>query len=369
MPHGAGRGRERFALPRILDADGHVIERDVELLEYLEPPYRGNPVLLGYPFFPTLDGFHRGAILARNELYKDYNINAETWIDFMDRVGIESTVLYPTAGLAAGLIQDPDWAVAVCKAYNNWLADRYHRVNPSRLRGVALLPLQDPAEAAKELRRAVKELGMVGGLMVSNGADAGLRKPLGEPEFWPVYAEAQRLGCPLAFHGAPSWGLGLEAFRQFAPSQSLEHPFAQMIQLTSIVLSGVLEEFPTVRMAFLESGTAWIPFMMDRLDRAYEIWNSARYREFSSLVRKKPSEYLTEGRVFVSCEGSEQTLVYALSRLGQGSVLYASDFPHESNPEIAQREIRELAEREDLSEEAKKKIFSDNVEALYRSQV
>jgi len=353
---------------RILDADGHVIERDAELLEYLEPPYQGNPVLLGYPFFPTLDGFQRGAILARNEMYKDYNITAQTWIDFLDQVGIESTVLYPTAGLAAGLIQDPDWAVAVCKAYNNWFFDRYHRVNPARLRGVALLPLQDPQEAAKELRRAVEELGLVGGLMVSNGADAGVREPLGGPMFWPIYAEAERLGCPLAFHGAPSWGLGLEAFRQFAPSQSLEHPFAQMIQLTSVVLSGVLEQFATVRMAFLESGTAWIPFMMDRLDRAYEIWNSARYREFSPLVRKKPSEYLREGRIFVSCEGSEQTLAYALSRLGERAVLYASDFPHESNPAIAAREVRELQERDDLSATVKQQIFADNVEAFYRRE-
>ncbi|MCL6561487.1 MAG: amidohydrolase [Firmicutes bacterium] len=353
---------------KILDADGHVIERDADLLEYLDPPYRGNPVLLGYPFFPTLDGFQRGAILARNAMYKDYNITAQTWLNFMDQVGIESTVLYPTAGLAAGMIQDPDWAIAVSKAYNDWFADRYHRVSPSRLRGVALLPLQDPGEAAKELRRAVTELGMVGGLMVSNSADAGVRKPLGEPDFWPIYEEAERLGCPLAFHGAPSWGLGLEAFRQFAPSQSLEHPFAQMIQLTSVVLSGVLERFPTIRMAFLESGTAWIPFMMDRLDRAYEIWNSALYREFSDLVKKKPSDYLREGRVFVSCEGSEETLAYALSRLGEGAVLYASDFPHESNPEIAQREIQELAEREDLTEETKQRIFADNVAAFYRLQ-
>lgn len=148
---------------RILDADGHVIERDPELLEYLDPPYRGNTALLGYPFFPTLDGFQRGAILARNGMYKDYNITAATWLDFMDQTVLESTVLYPTAGLALGLIQDPEWAVAVAKVYNNWFTERYHRVNPDRLRGVALLPLQEPEEAVQELRRGVTELGMVGG--------------------------------------------------------------------------------------------------------------------------------------------------------------------------------------------------------------
>lgn len=350
---------------RILDGDGHVIERDAELLEFLDPPYRGNTALLGYPFFPTLDGFQRGAILARNGMYKDYDITAATWLDFMDQVGIESTVLYPTAGLALGLIQDHDWAVAVAKAYNNWFAERYHRVSPGRLRGVALLPLQEPEEAVKELNRAVTELGMVGGLMVSNGADTGVRLPLGEKPFWPIYAEAERLDCPLAFHGAPSGGLGLEAFRQFAPSQSLEHPFAQMIQLTSVVLSGVLEQFPTVRMAFLEAGTAWMPFIMDRLDRSYEVWQGAEHREFSPLVKKRPSEYIASGRIYVSCEGSEETLRYAMDRLGTGSVLYASDYPHESNLRLARHEIEELEERTDLSDAVKQEIFEQNVERFY----
>ena len=88
---------------RILDADGHIIERDIELFEYLEPPYKGKDTLLGYPFFPTLDGYNRGALLARLGLYQHYEISAKVWIDALDKVGIESTVLYPTAGLAFNL--------------------------------------------------------------------------------------------------------------------------------------------------------------------------------------------------------------------------------------------------------------------------
>src|SRR2546423_6427835 len=62
----------------MLDADGHLIERDEELLEYMEAPYKGNNTLLGFPFFPTLDGYHRGAILARLGIHKGYTINAKT---------------------------------------------------------------------------------------------------------------------------------------------------------------------------------------------------------------------------------------------------------------------------------------------------
>jgi len=124
----------------ILDGDGHVIELDQELFEFLEEPYRGNVGMLAFPFFPTLDGYQRGAIMARLGIHRDYRINAQTWIDFLDEVGIESTVLYPTAGLAFGLIQDPEWAVVLARAYNNWFYERYYRVSP-RLRGVALIPL------------------------------------------------------------------------------------------------------------------------------------------------------------------------------------------------------------------------------------
>ena len=131
------------------------------------------------------------------------NPDAEMWLSFLDDCGIERTILYPTAGLATGLIQDNTWAVAVCRAYNNWLCEHYHQRSP-RLRGVALLPVQDPAAAAQELRRAVTELGCPAGLLP---ASTVLNKGYGHEYFWPLYAEAQRLDVPLGVHGAPSRGI------------------------------------------------------------------------------------------------------------------------------------------------------------------
>ena len=142
-------------LNRILDGDGHVIERDRELFDYLEPPYAKNTTLLGYPFFPTLDGYNRGAIMARLGTYQSYEITPQLWLDTLDKVGIESTVLYPTAGLTSGMIQDPEWACALARAYNDWFADRYHGTS-KRLRAMAMIPLQDVGEAVKELRRAAR---------------------------------------------------------------------------------------------------------------------------------------------------------------------------------------------------------------------
>jgi len=349
---------------RILDADGHVMETDREVFEYLDEPYKGNPLVTGLPLFPTLDGWQRTAIAARLGIHKTYP-DGKMWVEFLDEVGIEHTVLYPTMGLGFGLIQDPQWAVALARAYNNWFYDRYYKVSP-RLRGVALIPLQDVGEAVRELRRAITELHMVGVVLPAHSADLGVRKPLGDPEFWPIYEEAERLNCPIAIHGAPSMGLGFNFFTKFAPTQALEHPVAQMIQLTSMVFEGVFERFPTLRVAFLEAGAGWVPYMMDRLDRSYEAWAGAKYKEFGEWVKKRPSEYVASGNVYFSSEGSEESMGYAIARLGNQVMLYASDYPHETNVQRAKHEIEELLEREDFSEQTKRNIFCDNVERFYQ---
>ncbi len=348
---------------RILDADGHIIERDIELFEYLEPPYKGKDTLLGYPFFPTLDGYNRGALLARLGLYQHYEISAKVWLDALDKVGIESTVLYPTAGLAFTMIQDPHWAVALARAYNNWFADKFHGAS-KRLRGVALIPLQDVPAGVKELRRAVTELGFVGAVLPANSADIGVRKALGHPDFWPIYEEAERLDVPLSTHGAPSMNIGINSFTHFAMTGVLEHPIAQMIQMTSFVLEGVFDRFKTLRVGFLEAGTGWVPYMIDRLDRYFGMKKNG-FVEYSPVAVTKPSEVFQQGRIYFSCEGGEPSLKNLVDRIGHKTLLFASDFPHESNIEHAMHDMEELLDREDLSDAAKQGIFCDNTLAYY----
>jgi predicted TIM-barrel fold metal-dependent hydrolase len=351
-------------LNRILDGDGHIIERDAELFEYLDPPYAKNDTLLGYPFFPALDGYNRGAMMARLGIHQSYDITPKVWVDTLDKSGMESTVLYPTAGLAFAIIQDPEWACALARAYNNWFSDRYHRYN-KRLRGMALIPLQSVPEAVKELRRAVTELGMMGAVLPANGADIGVRKALGHPDFWPIYEEAERLNVPLATHGAPSMNLGINSFTHFGMTIALEHPLSQMIQITSFVMEGVFDRFKKLRVGFLEAGTGWVPYMMDRLDRSYEVLQRNGRREFSQHLQTKPSNHFASGRMYFSCEGGEPSLRNLVDRIGHKTLLFASDFPHESNIEHAMHEVEELLDRDDLSDDAKRGIFCDNVEAFY----
>jgi len=342
----------------VIDADGHVYERDTELFEHLDGPYAGKPTLLAFPFWPAIDGFQRGAIHARLNIHKALETTARIWLDFLDQAQIALTVLYPTAGLACGFIKDPEWAVAVTRAYNNWLSERYTKVSP-RLLGMALLPMQDPAEAVKELRRAVTTLHFVGAVLPATG----LRKPLGHTDFDPVYAEAERLGCALAVHGGPSQGLGLDVFDKFAQMHTLSHPFAQMIQVTSIIMSGVLDRFPRLHIAFLEAGVGWVPFLMDRMDRSYEI----RQRpEYTGGVQQQPSTYLKNGNVYFSVDPGESTLASVVSAVGTQNLFFASDFPHEVNLQRCRQELAMLTGWDGLSDMEKQSVLSGNARRFYR---
>ncbi|MGH7774048.1 MAG: amidohydrolase family protein [Candidatus Binatia bacterium] len=341
---------------QVIDTDGHIFEKDQDMFEYLEPPYRDRKELFAYPFFPPPDGFHRmfRRIIDRRPFVIAPD-DPETWLAVLDREGIDRTVIYPTAGLGVGFIQDRDWAVVVCRAYNNMMADRYINFN-RRLGAVAVLPIQDIEEAVKELRRVVKELRMAGGLL----APVGFSKPLGDPYFDPLYKEAERLGCPLAIHGAPTKGLGFDFFPRLIQARALSHPFAQMIQLTSLILEGVLERFPKIKIASLEAGCEWIPFLMDRLDMEY-----GNRSPQAPLLNKKPSEYMKGGQIYYHAELWEAMLPYVIKRIGEDLILYASDYPHE--PDLAQA-IRNFENRSDVSDTAKQKILSDNGKRFYNME-
>ena len=132
--------------PKVIDADGHIYENHEEIEEYFEGKYRGMRRARAYPLFPSLDGWPRGLGAGRPD--KVTETKPEDVIKFVDNMGLESTVLYPTAALAIGLVQEPAWACAVSRAYNNWFHDRYIKKD-SRLKGVAVLPIQDPRKRPK----------------------------------------------------------------------------------------------------------------------------------------------------------------------------------------------------------------------------
>lgn len=341
---------------RVIDADGHCVEREDQLAEYVE--YRGRPLrgieggVGALPMFPSLDGWYRpaGDGLAAG--------NPTAWQSFLDETGIETTVLYPTAGLAYGLIQDREWQVALGRAYNQWLHAQYVSRDP-RFKAMALIPIQDPPAAATELRRAVTELGLSGAVLP---AATVLNKGYGHRDFDPIYAEAERLDVPLAIHGAPSKGMGFDWFDKFIQTHSLEHPVALMIQMVSMLFDGVFDRFPKLRVAYLEAGCAWIPFMMDRLDEEYE----RRAARWCPEVKRTPTETLQSGQVWVTCEVEERTLPHVIERMGADWIMFPSDYPHERQRDQFLGDIPEFVERTDLSDAIKEKILFHNARRFYR---
>ena len=281
--------------------------------------------------------------------------DAETWLRAMDQARMEIAVLFPTAALSVRKILEADCAAAVCHAYNDFFADKFHRVSP-RLKGAAVIPLQDVGLAVQELRRAVTELGAVTALLPA----LGTRRPLGHAEFDPLYEEAQRLDCLLSVHGVSySSHYFVDLFDHFLDVHTVGFPVSVIMQLTNIVYRGVLEKFPKLRLAFLEGGCTWLPFFLQRMDEEYE----KRGEWEAPILKQKPSDYIRSGRVFFSCEAAETLLPQVVQLVGEDVIMYASDWPHWDSEFPGS--IDSLKGRKDLSESAKRKILAENAKRAY----
>ncbi len=344
----------------VFDADGHVYELDHELVDYLDPPYQGRRELLRNPFFPAGDGWHRMALsLARGGGLVSGEITVQKWVGALDQAGMEGSVLYATSGLAIGLIRDTGWAVALARGYNNWLSECLLKKSP-RLKGMAVLPMQSPSDAVDELRRAVTQLGMVGGILPGGG----LRSFLGDSSYFPVYEAAQELDTVLTVHTAfPQKGLAfdLDQLDRLTDLRCLLHPVGQMTQMTNMMFSGVFDRYPRLRVAFLEAGSAWVLCMLERMQREYEHWG-----HLLKDMQREPKEHLRSGRIFFEAELSDEMLPYIVKELGDQALVFASDYPHFTSPEGIAKHIRESQERPDLSEETKRRILGENARRLYK---
>ena len=148
----------------VVDGDGHVMEDWDSLLEYMPEPYIKSGRFRGR-IFPPLDHLH-SASLFQLVPGAFRQVGVDGWMEFMDDVGIERAVLYTTGGLAFGKVITGEFAIDVARAWNNWFRDTYLKKS-QRFQGLALIPLQEPEEAVKELRRAVTELGFCGAMIPS----------------------------------------------------------------------------------------------------------------------------------------------------------------------------------------------------------
>jgi predicted TIM-barrel fold metal-dependent hydrolase len=298
------------------------------------------------------DGFDRlqnGTLAARRPETAEDNLRDN------DREGIDIQILYPTAGLFLSRVRERDYSVALARAYNDWLHE-WCATDPKRLKSVALVPHHVDVKAAiQEMERAISQLGCVG-VMVNTFDRA---RNVSHRDFWPFYEECHRQGIPVSFHASGSDTLDpIGHFENFLSIHALSHVPEQMIACTAVIYGGMLEVFADLRVAFLEAGCVWVPFWMERMD---EDWEKRKFD--APLLKATPSEYMSCGRVFVSCEPEENTLPYAAQWMGEDNILYASDYPHwdAKFPDS----VSSLASRDDITDSQKRKIFFDNPSRFY----
>jgi uncharacterized protein len=216
------------------------------------------------------------------------------------------------------------------------------------------LPFHDPAECYRTVKHFAGRKGVIGFMVTSTHYrsvfDNGYAK---------TYAMLQEMGLPLSFHSATGGEPGLRIFNRFFGVHALGFCWHNMLHLTNWLASGMPERFPKLKTIWIESGLAWIPFLMQRLDNEYMMRSSE-----VPLLKRRPSEYIRD--MYFSSQPMEQVenresleLTFKLIN-AETQLLYASDFPHWDMD--LPSTIYDLPF---LSEQAKRNILGGNSQRLF----
>ncbi len=278
-------------------------------------------------------------------------------LEDMDLEGIDQTIMFPGGAGEEWAGLDRDFAIALCQTLNDARAE-FLKYNPKRLMSVAKLPFIDPDAAVAELRRCVKEHGMIGLVTPQHVRE----KNLDHPSLDKVWATAEELNVAVCVHGGgqaiDQVPIGVDRFATRLETHAFTHPVGQMMAVMAFSVGGILARHPKLRVAFLEANVGWLPFWLDRLDEHWELTP-----EQAPNIDRKPSEYILSGRCFIGCDPDERTIPAVVNACGEGVVVYASDYCHWDCrfPDT----VKLIAERDDLSKSAKEGIFTKNPARLY----
>ncbi|MBK20179.1 MAG: hypothetical protein CMM52_15210 [Rhodospirillaceae bacterium] len=264
----------------------------------------------------------------------------------MDRLGIETQVIYPTLFLIY-LTKDPALEIALCRAYNKWLAQVW-RADEDRLRWVAVLPLLS-IEASIEEMRVAKENGATG--IFFRGMESDMT--LDNPYFFPVYQEAEKLDLPICIHtgsGAPTLIdlYDIDRNHSFAHGRVLP-----LFAFRDLIHNAIPEQFPKLRFGFVEASAGWAPFLVHILRRLM-----AKKWKFSNT-----QDLFQEYRMFIACEADED-IPYLAEFIGNDNIIIGSDYGH-NDPSAEPMLVESLASRGDLSQELQDSILRTNPRVLY----
>ncbi len=208
---------------------------------------------------------------------------------------------------------DRELGLEIAGLWNDSMAE-FVAEDPEHFGALASVPLQDPETAAAELRRAVREKGLLG-VEVGTNRDG---KYLDDPALGPFYEEAAALGVPVLVH--PWNPAGADRMGEFAMFEVVAFPLDSTICMIRLMLSGTLDRFPGVRFCFVHAG-AFVPTLVGRIRRALEV-----YPDLAKNLKAPPEEYLRR-LYFDTIALSAPVLQYVIDLVGADRLFLGSDHP------------------------------------------
>ena len=307
----------------------------------------------------TLDRIHVGA----------YDPKAR--IEVMDDSGIYAQVCFPNSiGLGgqgiSDVVKDPELRLLCVQIYNDAMAE-VQAESGNRLLPMPVLPAWDPEESAREAER-VAGMGLRGVNMTSDTQDLGA-PDLANRAWDPVWDVCADLQLPVHFH----IGASLTTMTYFGtyPWESQDEDTKLAIGgtllfignarvVTNIILSGLLDRHPTLKMVSVESGVGWIPFILEALD--YEMSeNAPKQLEQLSML---PSEYFRRN-LYATFWFEKNNVPALIAAVGEDNVLFETDFPHPTC--LYPKPLETVADKmSTLTPAVQRKVLGENAAALYK---
>jgi len=336
---------------RMISADSHIVEPPDMYTERFDPTLRDRAPRMERRKTPSgreydawmLDGQQvgtLGAVMQAGQRFED-----PSQIDFLgiwndvrkgaydphamivenEQDGIWGSALQPSQGLFWYRVPDSRLLSEICRVYNDWIAD-FCKPYPDRLKGIAMLNVDDPAEGAAELERVAK-MGLVGSFIpVAPRPD----KPYNDPAYDRLWAVAEELKHPLLLHiGTPRDGIPANEFTmdvtELTGAGRSTTDYWVRYSLGSMVFAGVFDKFPGLKIGSVEHEAAWIPHWLKQMDFTY-LERPVFTKGWRSKDGLLPSDYW-QRNMFV--EFMEDDLgVQLRDRIGVENMLWGSDYPH-----------------------------------------
>ncbi|HEX2064826.1 MAG TPA: amidohydrolase family protein [Acidimicrobiales bacterium] len=297
----------------------------------------------------------RGTRQPRPGVQDDHSANR---VRDMDEEGADVHLTVPASWTSVVGLGDPELETGLIRAFHRYMAD-FCGPFPGRLRGVLVASGQAVDDAVGEIRRWGTSLWPAAVMpLLAEGV------PVDHPELEPVWAAAADFDLPIVHHSdtwnPPYFPGHKDMWDNVFLARMASHPWGAMRFVASFVGAGILDRYPSLRVGVLEAGFGWLPFWARRMDE------QIGYVGGTPPLKCRPSEYLTGGRFFCSIEvhEGEETFASVTERLGDGVLMYASDYPH-AECQFPDSPANVLG-WSSVSEPARRKLLHDNAARFVR---